>query len=445
MKKLLLSTAILSVLMGCQKESYVAKFDATPQERAKEQIALVSSALASATNGWVATLPTFDGGGYSFYMKFDGVENVNMLSDINATSQATAATSYYRVKQDMGADLVFDSYNYISMLNDPASSVMGGTEKIGYRSDIEFIYDRMNGDTLFMIGKKFRQPLVMVKATEAQKTAYEASGLKANVDKTTNYFVTNKFPYVEIQSGTGVLKAAIVPNFTNTVAAGKRLELTIVNADNSVESAKGKIASTLDGIAILNGGLKLAGVTFVRFTWKDATTLALYDSTGKEYIVKDNLVPIVNINLLCGSKYIGIRSEYKTIYPGTSTAGTTLLNSYHNNLVRPTLAFDFTGGRIDLLWNVVNKRLTFNGVASQAPSEWTTSIVYNYTVNADGSYKFTTYQGVTGGYSGAAMLTLDTFFKNNSVTFDYYIDNGMLYCKVSSVENPSTVMTFLLR
>ena len=325
---------------------------------------------------------------------------------------------------------------------------LGGASKIGYSSDVEFTFDKIAGDTIIFIGKKFRQPFRLLKATSAQKAAYLAGGLKTSIDKISKFFVDNKFPYIDVTSGANTIKANIIPNVTNNLASGKRIELTGVLSDGvSISTVKNKFAFTTEGLTVLSGGIVFQGITFVRMAWKDANTLAFYDSTGKEYIVKDNGVPLVDINLLWGSKYVGLRSEYKQINPGTSASGAAILNAYHNNLVAASLGFTFNYGRIDLNWNRTNKRLSFDGFTSQngGTSGWTANITYSYTVNADGSYKFTTFSPVSGNYSGPVMVQLDSFLKNNNVKFDYYTDNGVLYCKMSSVNDPSIVMTWLLK
>jgi hypothetical protein len=449
MKKILYFMAILSILMSCKKTSYVPAFDKLPQERVAEQINLVSTTLTSAPNGWIATMPTLAGGGYGFYITFDNQQNVTMYGDMTTTSASTVGKSNYRVKQDIGTELVFDTYNYISMLDDPNAAILGGASKVGYSSDIEFTFDRINGDSVIFIGKKYRQPFKLVKATAAQQTSYTSGAYKESIDKITAFFTNNKFPYIQITSGSSTLKIAVNPNFTNNLASGKRLDLAGALADGkTIGTGATKIAHSLDGLYLLNGGLVFQGITFVRMAWKDANTLALYDSTGKEYIINDNGVPILDINLLWGSKYIGLRSEFKQVNPGTSTAGADIINYYHNNLNNSALlGFGFNYGRMDLNWSRPNNRLTFAGFSSQngGTSGWTTNIVYNYTVNPDGSYKFTEYLPATDGYVAKLMLPMDAFLKGNDVKFDYYSANGLTYGRMASVQNPAIVMTFILR
>jgi len=449
MKRLLFFIALLSLLMGCKKTSYVAKFDKTPQERVGEQMALVSNILTSAENGWIASLPTSAGGGYGFYVSFDKDQNVKMYADMTDQSAAEVGKSYYRIKQDMGTDLVFDTYNYISMLDDPDSQVMGGASKIGYSSDVEFIYDRSTADSIVLIGKKYRQPFKLVKATAAQRAIYEAGGYKTAINKFKNFFAMTKNPYIELASGNATLKIGITPNMTNDLDNGKRVDFTGVLADGTtVASNTEKFNFTLDGAVILNKGLVFQGISFVKFVWKNETTLAVYDTTGKEYILKSSATPLVPLYQLWGSKYSGMLSEFKTIYKGTSANGAAILNYFHNNLTTSAVTgYVFNYGRINFAWNVVNKRLTINAHTSQSggASTWVTTSAYTYTMDANGVYKFTLLSAPSGGYAGKIIVKLHDFILANRVSFDYYVDGENTYGKMTSVDDPTIAMTFVLQ
>lgn len=448
MKRILVFIALLSVLISCKKSSYVAKFDKLPQERAGEQIAMVLDVLTSNKNGWIASLPTGVGGGYGFYVNFDNDQNVVMYGDMTDQSAAEVKKSYFRVKQDMGTDLIFDTYTYISMLNDPDDSVLGGAGKVGFSSDVEFIYDRSTADSIIFIGKKYRQPFKLVKATAAQKAIYEAGGYKTAIDKFKSFFSANQNPYIEMGSGASAQKISITPNMTNNLNIGKRIDMTGASADGKITSNTEKFSFTLDGISILNNGLVFQGITFVKLRWKDATSLVAVDASGKEYAVKNSIAPLIPLNQLWGSKYIGMLSEFKTIYPGTSATGADILNYFHNNLApSPINPYNFNYGRINFVWSVVNKRLTINAHTSQSGgvNTWVTSSTYNYTVDDQGVYKFTLLSAPSEGYAGKMIAKLHDFMLANRVTFDYYIDGAVVYGKMASVDDPSIVMTFVLQ
>ena len=451
MKRILYLFMVLLAFAGCKKEEEL-NFDDRPEVRMNQSIAELNNILTSSPNGWIATMPTLTGGGYGFYMAFDGTNQVvQMIGDMSNEAATVVAPSTYRVKGNAGAELIFDTYNYISLLSDPDPSVFGGERATGFRSDVEFLFERSSGDSLVLTGKKYRQVLKMVKATTAQKTAYTSAQLKTLIDKFKAFFVSNANPYIEIASGTTTLNVTLTLNSTNSLNSGKRVDLTGVLADgNTIVSANAKFAYTINGASILGDGLIWNGQKFVRLSWKDPNTLAIYDTTGKEYIVKNSAVPLVPLHLLFGSKYAGLRSEYKTIYPGTSAAGADILNYYHNGLIPAvTGGFAFNYGRIDLDWNVPNKRFVINGRSSQSgPTEtggWVTTSSYSYTATANGVYKFSQFSAPSGGYVSGPLARFYTFILNNSVVFDYFSSGGVLYGRVTSVENPAIVMTFLLK
>src|SRR5689334_6970289 len=134
MKKIISFLLIISLgaaFSGCTKKSFVNAFDESPEERMAAQIKLVEDALTTAENGWIGMLPTGIGGGYGFYMSFDKDKFVNMVADLVDTTASKIRKSQYRVKADMGAALVFDTYTYITLLNDPDNSAFGGNTKDG--------------------------------------------------------------------------------------------------------------------------------------------------------------------------------------------------------------------------------------------------------------------------------------------------------------------------
>ncbi len=120
MKHTIYVLTIIGLLFGCKKTEYVAKFDEDPQVRIQKEIQEIKTSLTGSTNGWIGVMPTLTGGGYGFYITFANDESLMMQADLDTNKALTANQSRYRIKQDMGVNLLFDTYNYISLLNDPA-------------------------------------------------------------------------------------------------------------------------------------------------------------------------------------------------------------------------------------------------------------------------------------------------------------------------------------
>lgn len=383
MKRILYLFMTCLVMASCKKESFVSVFDQKPEERMAESIGVVNTILTSAPNGWVATLPTNAGGAYGFYMTFGADQNVTMYGDLNDNTATTLRTSTFRIKGGLGAELIFDTYNHISMLADPNASSFGGVTGTGYKSDVEFTYVRSTADSIIFVGKAYRQPFAMVKATAAQKTAYTSGGLKASSDKLKSFFATTQNAYIDVTSGSTTLKVGLSVNFTNVLASGKRVSLTGLLTDGSVASAVNKIAITADGISMTSPGLVYQGITFVKFAWKDATTLAMYDSANKEYIVKSNPVPLTPLPLLFGFPssytYRKITISSTGLPPGVTSKFTAVYNE---------MVTKFGGGGRTIASTTF--ALTSNSVfevtinyVSSAGAAFVASAAYGYTRNGD--------------------------------------------------------------
>ncbi|SFA57518.1 protein of unknown function [Pedobacter suwonensis] len=438
----------LVVLAGCKKTDFESTFEKSPEERMADAIALVSNTLTSAPNGWIATLPTSAGGGYGFYMNFDANQKVTMYSDISDAGAANGAVSTYRVTTGSGAMLAFDTYNFISMLQDPKSSVLGGVQGSGFSSDVEFTYVRSTPDSLIMVGRQFRQPLLMVKATAAQKAAFLAGDYKTAIDKFKSFFSAIKYPYIEIVSGNATLKAGIAVNVTNNMTAGKRVSFTGVLEDNkTVVGGNSKFAFKLAGADLLGSGLVYNGIKFVKFAWKDDTTLAVYDSTGKEYIVKSSPTPLTPLYLLIGAGYTLVTVPNATTYAGwgadyvtrRATAASAMLNGGYA-LRLEQMAYTF---------NNTTKKLTLTVNMPQNATLYVGTINYTYTRTDDGIFKFN-YVDADG--NGAIIVPfmvtlLGQRLNVDNFTVDYLTDpvTGGLFAQFKSVQNPTFTFSGVLQ
>jgi len=448
MKKIIYLFTALFIFAGCKKSSFESKFDELPEIRIGNAISEVNTQLTTATEGWIATLPTQAGGGYGFYMKFDAAtQEVNMYGDMTDPSATTLRKSTFRVKANAGAELIFDTYNYISLLQDPDPSAFGGVTGAGLRSDVEFIFERSVADSMVFTGKKYRQSLILVKATANERALYEAKGYKTAIDRLKVFFATTKNPYIEIGTGAATINAGITINASNEINAGKRISFTGLLSDNkTIGSAASKFAFKLDGADLLGEGLVFEGIQFVSLRWKDETTLAFYDSADKEYIVRSNPSPLLPLHLLIGSGYRNVVVPNATTYPGWSTDFISRRAVAANSLTRwsigagPLLLQDLT-----FSFNDVTKKMVLVVNTPDGTNAFFLTFNYTYTKSETGVFKFTL--GALGGNEGAiagdlALLLADRI-NSDKFTFDYFIHptTGATLAQMTSVEHPDFSFT----
>lgn len=165
MKKYLLYTIFAIALISSCKKGINPAPGERPEERTSATLNNYNATLTGSANGWKALLFPQGGGVYLFSMKFNTNDRVSMLSDINNASSATSLESTYRLRQQTSPSLLFDTYSYIHLLTDPDPSANGGVAGSGYKSDFEFYFDGMSGDTLKLVGNKLGSKLLLVKAS----------------------------------------------------------------------------------------------------------------------------------------------------------------------------------------------------------------------------------------------------------------------------------------
>jgi len=438
----ILLTAIFS-LAGCKKNDDRV-FDKLPEERMSERNAELRDKLLGSPNGWKGYLKTsYKGGGYAFYIKFNADETLSMMADLNNTSATVPNTSTFRIKYVMNTSLIFDTYNYLGLLQDPTPAAYGGAAGTGYKSDIEFDYLRSNGDSVILKGKKYLNILTLVKASASDETSFNNGGYLTAINKFKGFFA-GASPYVLL----------------NNAGTEKKLELFTSNNDKTLSgmyTAPGQTATTvttgfaygIDG-AYLADGLVIDGIRFTGLKWKDATTLVMYDDKGKEYPVQRAEIPVKTI--------IETRNPVLTIadattFPGwgndfvtrRATANTYIVATYTNGTVPirlgQMLLQDFNNTAKTFLIKIYTPRI--DGVAVS----YTINLNYKYSFVNDNVIKFTFVSanaGFDAGFYNNGMpalliqrLNVDTF------KMDYFSDtvSGNLYIRFTSVEHPDFVFT----
>ena len=429
------------LLASCAKQKVDLLFDKLPEVRMAERNAELRAKLTENANGWKAFMRTSaKGGGYGFYMKFNADETVSMYSDWDNTTATTAKSSTYSIRYIMNTSLIFDTYNYISIMQDPQKSVNGGTQPDGLQSDIEFEYIRAAGDSIVLRGKKYQNYLYLVKASAQEKQNFENAQYPVAVTKLNNYFNGN-FPYIMVDNK----KLEFEINALTKVSG-----IDYISSDNKVTSGASGFAYAIDG-AYFNPGLTNQGVTIMGIRFKDATNTVAYDANGKEYPLISQSAPSVPLWAALGSKF-KLQAKFKTINPGTSSLGSTIIGHYVNNLDNGYSGYIFNDGNLTFTFNTAAKTLTVGGWHNQnGNAGWITSIVFNYTTDADNYYNFTLRTAAADGYVAKLMNetgkeTIQKFLLGNKIQFDYYTQSNVSYGRMTSITNPAIVITLdLLR
>jgi hypothetical protein len=372
MKQLLSILCAALLFAGCKKDK-VKVFEETPEERMSARINELNTALTGSEHGWRASLTTSarGGGGYGFYLDFDESQSMLMVADLNDESATKPNTSTFRIKWVMNATLIFDTYNYISMLQDPSPSTYGGAAGSGLQSDVEFEYQRINGDSIILRGFKYKNNLILVKATAEQKNRYLSAAFKANIDEMNIFFTVKQNNYINVAGINNPVEFILDKS-------AKTAKFQYMNDNGTVVQVIGKYSFEDVGIVFAEGFV-LNGITFVRAKIENSE-LVLYSADGKTYMVKQNSLPILPMKEL-----FAYNGAYRELYIGSSLpAGVTSgFNDVYN-----ACAAKFTAlGR-----TIVDLRFILTNSTTATLTIRTRTSTQLYSANA--TYKYTYSNGV---------------------------------------------------
>ena len=285
MKRFLILFIAIWALISCRKTEVQELFDASPEARAGERLAELQNKLVSGVNGWKGVLTTSLGGGYSFYVKFNEDNTIQMLSDINSTTSGTMKASTYRTKWVMDASLIFDTYNYISLLSDPGAKVPGATAANGLQSDVEFEYVRSSQDTVFLKGKRYKNNFVLTRLTEDERQTF-INSYTSVISDNTSLISAIKFPYIQLDGIQNKISFVVDNN-------SKKVSAEYMGSDGEVNSIVGKFGFDIYGFTFPIA-MQVGTSNFINGVIKD-NKLLLVDVEGKQTEVKSNDVPILPI------------------------------------------------------------------------------------------------------------------------------------------------------
>ncbi len=143
-------------------------FGENAANRIEERLAADKAVLVGAQNGWLMEYYPASGqiyGGYNVLVLFKEDGKVTVSADI--TGDATAqATSTYRLKEQAGSVLTFDTHNTIfHIFSDPKNDLGIGTDGKGMEGDYEFTIMEATAEKVVLQGKKNGNTIIMTPFT----------------------------------------------------------------------------------------------------------------------------------------------------------------------------------------------------------------------------------------------------------------------------------------
>lgn len=247
-----LSVIFLFLLPGCQKDEDLV-FDKSASERLQSSMADIKAMLEGAEYGWrmeyFAATSAKDYGGYNFVLKFDS----GKVSIGYENEPETMLTSLYKMTDDNGPVLSFDTYNaFMHYFATPSSAryeARGG--------DFEFTITNCSPEEIDMVGKRSRRLIRMYPLNEKPET-YICKAHQASED----FLVA----FCDGSIGSAAVKGTFDLNFR---------QFTVTSSEGSVTVP---FVTTLSGIKLYEpleiGGLSVSGFDF------NADTFVLSDPQG---------------------------------------------------------------------------------------------------------------------------------------------------------------------
>lgn len=450
MKRLYILILVAFTVMGCKKNEVDLTFGKAPEERISEGIIELKNVLTSAEYGWIGLLNTDLGGGYGFYMDFNSDETLQMLMDGNTSglsdydSSDELQKSTFRVKHVMGISLLFDTYNYLTLLQDPVPGIGGGQAGKGLGSDVDFelVKFSTSKDTVYLRGKKYSKVLKLYKASSTEREIYLNKKYSESINKTDEYFNPLGANYFDLNGGNVQL---ILNNST------KAADLVMLDGKADTLSYKrGSYAYTSQGIDFVTDiNFQDKNFSKVRF---EGDKCYIYDMTGAKYLLNYSDEQIISLKYAIGVSInelvIPGPYSYPTRIPlaSWSTGFVTHWNSFVNQA--KTGGYNLTIGNTFYKFDIVNKRIDVSGSIYQNTSGFATSYQYTYEFTTGGEIKFTGVGNANG--NGGIIIpymnnTYHTRMLSDTFVLGYDIDPyfGKLL-KFTSVENPTYYFTMVI-
>ncbi|TCD11600.1 DUF4302 domain-containing protein [Pedobacter frigidisoli] len=437
MKKLITYIILLSALLtGCEKKELLID-GLKPETRITDALEAHYDMLKGSTYGWKATYyPRVYGGddpyanslysmGYSFHISFNDKNRVTMLSDLSPDAATKSTESSYRIKAAQNLVLYFDTFGYIPTLHSTLPFF-----------DVDFTFDKVLGDTIKMTGQISQSKLVLVKATQAEQTAYNSKGLLNIITASNAYLEVNKKLFFQLEDGT---KTQIKLDYTTKAISFAWVE------NGELKNIATKYTYSTTGL-LLKEPISFKGKPISELIWDPVKKLYYISLDAVRTELAPFILPLFSLYQEMSYNRLRVIAPDATTYPGWGID----FEQRRAAIVPPLLAIPFYNFRLGALYfnlKAENKTLILLADVYTGPNRYQMGFYYTYTVSSTGLLKFTlmpiqpiTNESVNAGFTGKIADPLITErFGSDQFTVDYlnHPVSGALLGQLKSVEHPT--------
>ena len=285
----ILAGVAMMATAGCTRE-FTSDLSGGSDERVDGIIREWKNELTSSEYGWFANVMTSQGI-YRFWMKFDERDNVTMYTDnlMYPEKKTIAEESSYRIEAYRAPTLIFDSYSYLSILNDPDNSISGGEDNQGLETDFEFeIIDYYDGEFILK-GRMNKVPASLTKATQKEYDEV-AEGKMMDQLNAIPVYTAGKLLQFEVGAKT-VMVILRQRNVTSVVVSG---------SDARVERIYTYVSMYNNDI-VFDTPLVVDNVSFYGLAWdEENSSYELLKSSSGEFRLTEGTIPLVALDKIYG-------------------------------------------------------------------------------------------------------------------------------------------------
>ena len=271
-------------------------------DKVNEVIEEYKSTLTSASNGWILEVET-SLGYYQFYTKYTEDNKVTMYTD-NMRYQneynGIPKTSTYNIRSLQRPTLSFDTYNYISIINDPDNSISGGQNNQGLKTDFEFEFESYEAGVFELKGRVNRVHARLRKASAFEAKVVQEGAMMNTINNFLNY-EEGRFKYFTTSNGVNV-----------SVDLSERIaQILFVDAKGNVDFASKYTLALMDNSVKMVNPFLIEGEEFTALEWKNERFFAQVGD--KEYELKAKDEAIFKLHELLGKdkRYQELYSYYE--------------------------------------------------------------------------------------------------------------------------------------